>query len=510
MMNDPQKSDPCIVAMKPTNKLEGPSAERVERRRGAKGNTGKPDMRRTQCRVSMPQGLERVREGAKKRKKERFTALLHHIDTDLLTESYGRLKRDAAEGVDGVSWQQYGEQLETNLVALHERIHRGSYRPQPVRRIFIEKESGERRPIGVTALEDKIVQRATVEVLNAIYEVDFKGFSYGFRPGRSQHDALDALAAGIKQRKVGWIADLDVAKFFDRIDHSWLVRFLEQRIGDRRVIRLIQRWLKAGVMEEAEWKAVEEGSPQGAVISPTLANVYLHYVFDLWAERWRHCKAKGEVIFVRYADDIVACFQYEAQARKFLSELNTRFKQFALSLHPQKTRLIHFGRFAARDRQCMGLGKPESFNFLGFTHICDRNQSGGFQLTRRSRRDRMRKKLKEIKEGLRKRMHHPIKEQGEWLGQVIRGYYAYHAVPTNSHRIKSFRFHIVQMWRNILRRRSQKDRTTWEKVDRLTDRWLPRPHILHPWPEARFLANHPRWEPSARIGHARIYSGCAG
>jgi len=460
----------------------------------------------------VPQGLERVRERAKKRKKERFTALLHHVDLDLLTESYRRLKRDAAKGVDGVSWGQYGENLEANLVGLHERIHRGSYRPQPVRRVYIAKEGtgGEKRPLGVTVLEDKIVQRAVMEVLDAIYEVDFRGFSYGFRPGRSQHDALDALAAGIKQRKLGWIADLDVAKFFDRLDHSWLIRFLEHRIGDQRVIRLIRQWLEAGVMENGEWMSAEEGSPQGAVISPTLANVYLHYCFDLWAERWRRRTGKGEVIFVRYADDIVAGFQHEDQARKFLSELHTRLKQFALSLHPQKTRLIEFGRFAARDRKCKGLGKPEQFNFLGFSHICDRNRSGGFQLLRRTRRDRMRSKLREIEEELWKRMHHSIKEQGQWLGQVLRGYFAYHAVPTNSHRLKAFRHHVVEMWRRTLRRRSQKDRTTWDKMERLTKRWLPRPTILHPWPEARFLVKHPRWEPSARIGHARIWSGCAG
>jgi len=510
MMNDPQKSDLCIVAVKPANKPEGPGAERVEPRRGTKGNADEPNTCRTQRRESVPQGLDRVRERAKAKKKERFTALLHHVSIDLLTESYQRLKRDAAAGVDGVSWWQYGEQLEANLLRLHERIHRGSYRPQPVRRVYIVKENGEKRALGVTALEDKIVQRAVMDVLNAIYEVDFRGFSYGFRSGRSQHDALDALAAAIKQRKMMWIADLDVAKFFDRLDHSWLIRFLEHRIADQRVIRLIRQWLEAGVMENGEWMSAEEGSPQGAVISPLLANVYLHYTFDLWADRWRRSIGKGEIIFVRFADDIVAGFHHEDQARKFLSALHTRLNQFALSLHPQKTRLIEFGRFAARDRRCKGLGKPECFDFLGFTHICDRNRNGGFQLLRRSRRDRMRKKLREISEQLRKRMHHAIREQGQWLGQVLRGYFAYHAVPTNSHRLKAFRHHVVEMWRRTLLRRSQKDRTTWDKMERLTERWLPRPDILHPWPEARFLVKHPRWEPSARIGPARIWSGCAG
>jgi len=503
MMHDPQQSDPCVVAMKPANKSEGAGAELVERRRGAEGSADEFNTHRTQSRESVPHGLEGVRERAKKWKKERFTALLHHVDVDLLRWSYSRLKRDAAAGVDGQSWAQYGEQLEARLVDLHERVHRGAYRPYPSRRVYIQKESGGKRPLGIAALEDKIVQRALVEVLNAIYEVDFRGFSYGFRVGRSQHDALDSLAAAIKRTKLGWIVDLDVEQFFDRLSHEWLVRFLEHRIGDKRVIRLIRKWLRAGVLENGEWMPSESGSPQGAVISPLLANVYLHYAFDLWAERWRR-KASGNVIFVRYADDIVAGFQHEAQARKFLSDVRERLNDFALSLHPQKTCVIRFGRFAARDRKVQGLGKPETFNFLGFTHICDRSLNGSFQLLRGTRGDRMRKKLREVREELRRRMHYPIEEQGEWLGRMMRGYFAYHAVPTNTHRLRSFRFHVVQMWRRTLRRRSQKDHTTWERMTRLAARWLPRPLVLHPWPEVRFLVKHPKWEPSARIAHARI------
>ena len=496
-MNEPQKSDLRIVAMKPTNKAEGVAAEPAERRGRTKGNTGQPNRRRTLSRGSLSQGLDRVRERAKRRKKERFTALLHHVDIALLRESYLHLKRDAACGVDGVRWEQYGEDLEGKLKRLQESIHRGSYHPLPAKRVFIEKEDGGTRALGITSLEDKIVQRAMMEVLNAIYEVDFKGFSYGFRPNRGQHDALDALATAIKQTKLSWIADLDVEKFFDRLDHRWLIRFLEHRIGDKRVIRLIRKWLEAGVLEDGNWRSSEEGSPQGAVISPLLANVYLHYVFDLWIERWRKRSGKGEVSIVRYADDIVCGFKYEAQARKLLSALRERLKTFALTLHPQKTRLIQFGRFAAGDRKLQGLGKPETFNFLGFTHICDVNRNGGFQLRRETRRERMRGKLREVSQELRRRMHHAVKEQGEWLGQMMRGYFAYHAVPTNAHRLKSFRFHVVELWRRTLRKRSQKDSAKWERMDRLSAQWLPRPTIRHPWPEARFLANHPRWEPSA-------------
>jgi RNA-directed DNA polymerase len=363
------------------------------------------------------------------------------------------------------------------------------------------------RPLGVASMEDKIVQRAVVEVFNAIYEEDFLGFSYGFRPGRSQHDALDALAVGISRTRVNWILDVDVRSFFDTVSHDWLVRFIEHRVGDPRMIRLIRKWLKAGVMEDGEWNSSESGTPQGAVVSPTLANIYLHYSFDLWAERWRHQSAQGNVILVRYADDIVAGFEHQTDAERFLAELRERVEKFALSLHPDKTRLIEFGRHAAEHRAGRGLGKPETFNFLGFTHICGRSRRGGFLLRRKTRRDRMRAKLRALKGELKRRMHEPIPQQGRWLSQVIRGYFAYHAVPTNYPRLAAFRDRVLVLWRRTLRRRSQKDWTTWERISRLARDYLPLPRILHPWPEARFAVKHPRWEPGARIAPAGICAG---
>ena len=497
MTHGREKSDLFIVATKPANKPGQPGAESVERREGTEGNTGEPDTCRTQCRESVPQGLERVRQAAKARKKERFTALFHHLTVDLLKEAYFWLKRNAAPGVDGLRWGDYEQDLEANVVDLHARIHRGGYRAQPSRRKYIAKADGRQRPLGIAALEDKIVQRALVEVLNAIYEEDFVGFSYGSRPGRSPHDALDALATAITRMKVDWVLDADIRGFFDAVSHEWLVRFLEHRIGDKRVIRLICKWLKAGVMEDGVVAPTEVGTPQGAVISPLLANVYLHYVFDLWAQRWRQHHARGQVIVVRYVDDIVVGFQYEAEARRFLADLQQRMGKFALSLHPDKTRLIEFGRFAAEARARRGLGKPETFNFLGFTHICGRSRRGAFQLRRKTRRDRLQTKIREIKEKLRERMHYSIPEQGKWLGQVVRGYFNYHAVPTNSKSLQRFRYRVTDLWRRALLRRSQKDRTTWDRAARLAAAFLPAVRILHPWPDTRFAVNHPRWEPSA-------------
>jgi RNA-directed DNA polymerase len=509
MMHGQEKSDPCEVAKKPANKPGQPGAELVERRRGAEGNTGEPRTRRTQSRGSVSQELERVRQAAKARKMERFTALFHHVTVDLLKAAYSWLKRDAAPGVDGLTWRDYEQDLEANLVALHERLHRGAYRALPSRRQYIAKPDGRQRPLGIAALEDKIVQRAVVEVLNAIYEADFLGFSYGFRPQRSPHDALDALAVAIARSKVNWILDADIQSFFDSVSHEWLLRFVEHRIGDRRVLRLIRKWLKAGVMEDGVVTATESGTPQGAVASPLLANIYLHHVFDLWANRWRQHHAHGSVVLVRFADDIVVGFEHEADARLFLTALRERMEKFALALHPAKTRLIEFGRYAAGNRSRRGLGKPETFNFLGFTHICARTRRGAFQLKRKSRSDRMRAKLREIKEELRRRWHEPLSEQGRWLGQVVRGYFAYHAVPTNFASLKVFRFHVVDLWRRALRRRSQKDRTTWERMTRLARDFLPAARILHPWPNARFAVKHPRWEPNARIGPVRICAGGA-
>jgi len=434
---------------------------------------------------------------------------LHHVDVDLLRYAYRVLQREAAAGVDGVTWREYGQDLEPRLADLEDRIHRGAYRALPSRRVYIPKPDGRQRPLGIAALEDKIVQRAVVEVLNAIWEEDFLGFSYGFRPGRGQHDALDGLAVGITERSVNFILDADIAGFFDTVNHGWLIKFVEHRIADRRIVRLIRKWLKAGVMEDGVVRPGTVGTPQGAVVSPVLANIYLHYVFDLWAQQWRRRHARGEIIFVRYADDIVAGFERQAEAERFLAELRERMVGFGLTLHPEKTRLIEFGRHAAANRKRRGLGKPETFNFLGFTHICGRSRRGAFQLKRKTRADRMRATLRAVKETLRRRMHEPIDAQGRWLGQVVRGFFAYHAIPTNFAALADFRFHITDLWRRTLRGRSQKDATTWKRMTALQDRWLPRPRITHPWPDQRFAVRHPRWEPGAGMPHAGICAGGA-
>ena len=497
MMHGLEKSDSAIVATKRANKAGRPAAEPVERRAGTKGNTDRPHTRRTQSRDSVPQGLERVRQAARARKKEKFTALLHHVTVERLEQAFRALKRRAAPGVDGLTWQDYEQDLQGNLQDLHDRVQRGTYRAQPVRRRFIAKPDGNQRPLGITALEDKIVQRAVAMVLNAIYEEDFLGLSYGFRPGRGQHDALDALYAGITATRVNWILDADIRSFFDRIDQTWLIRMLEHRIGDERVIRLVRKWLEAGVLDEEVWSVSETGTPQGAVISPLLANVFLHYVFDLWAVQWRRRQARGAVIVVRYADDIVAGFEHEADARAFWGAMRERLELFELELHEDKTRLLEFGRYAAQRRKRRGLGKPETFTFLGFTHLCGRSRRGAFVLQRKTRADRMRAKLREVKGELRERMHASIPEQGRWLQAVVRGFNAYHAVPMNLRAIAAFRHHVLDLWRRTLRRRGQKHRMTWQRMTHVAATWLPRPRILHPWPDARFAVNHPRWEPSA-------------
>jgi RNA-directed DNA polymerase len=492
MMHDREKSHFAIVAAKPTNKAGANAAEPVEPRAGTKRNAGEQSTHRAQDRKRVSQALDRVRQAARQRKKERFTALLHHINIDLLRTSFFALKRDAAPGVDGLTWQAYEADLDRNLTDLHERVHRGAYRALPSRRTYIPKADGKRRPLAVAALEDKIVQRATAAVLNAIYEEDFLGFSYGFRPKRGQHDALDALVVGITTRRVNFIFDADVRSFFDEVSQSWLVRFVEHRVGDPRIIRLIRKWLKAGVLEAGVVTVSDKGTGQGAVISPLLANVYLHYVFDLWAERWRRLEATGDMIMVRFADDIVVGFEHENDARRFWDAMRKRLEEFSLSLHPDKTRLIEFGRHAADRRARRGLGKPETFKFLGFVFICGRSRTGKFLLKRKTRRDRMRVKLREIKEELRERMHQPIPEQGRWLMQVVRGFFAYHAVPTNFPALGAFRHFIKRLWLRTLRRRSQKDRTLWERIEKLADDYLPKPKILHPWPNARFAVRHSR------------------
>jgi group II intron reverse transcriptase/maturase len=504
MMHGRGKSDSAIVAAKPANNAERSAAEPVEPRTETEGNADQQSTRRAQSRVSVSQALERIRQVAKERKKERFTALFHHISIDLLDEAFFELKQDAAAGVDDLTWQDYQANLERNLEDLHERVQRGAYRALPSRRTYIPKPDGRQRPLAIAALEDKIVQRATVALLNAIYEEDFLGFSYGFRPGRCAHDALDALFVGINSTKVNWILDADIRSFFDEISQQWLVRFLEHRIGDRRIIRVIQKWLKVGVLENGIVAVSDSGTGQGSVISPLLANIYLHYALDLWAERWRRREATGDMIFVRYADDFIVGFQHEADARRFLDEMRKRLQEFALSLHPDKTRLIEFGRFAAANREQRGLGKPETFNFLGFTFMCGKSRQGFFLLKRKTRRDRMRAKLRMVKQEMRRRMHQPIPEQGRWLWHVVRGYFNYHAVPMNTRALAVFRAEIARSWHRVLNRRSQKANLTRARMDKLIDDWLPKPRILHPWPDKRFAVTHPRWEPYAGKLHVRI------
>jgi RNA-directed DNA polymerase len=486
MMDGRGKSDGPVVPVKPPNnaRTDG-AAEGVEGRGPAKGNSAQRNALRTQSRAGAPSALDRVREVARRDKKVRFTALLHHVDVERLRRAYFGLKRHAAPGVDGVTWQEYGESLEANLQDLCDRVQRGAYRAKPSRRTYIPKADGRQRPLGIAALEDKVVQRAVVEVLNAIYETDFLGFSYGFRPGRSQHHALDALTVALEQRKVNWVLDADIRDFFGTIKHEWLVKFVEHRIADKRVVRLIQKWLAAGVMEAGRWTACEEGTPQGATVSPVLANLYLHHVLDLWVQHWRKRQAHGETVIVRYADDFAMGFQYREDAERLLVDLRERFAKFGLQLHPDKTRLFEFGRFAARDRAGRGDGKPETFNFLGFTHICAKTRNAKFCVLRQTMRKRMTAKLGEVKTELRQRRHDPIPEQGAWLGSIVRGYFAYHAVPRNQPALQTFRHQIGRLWWQALRRRSQTDRTTAERLRKLVHRYLPPVRILHAYPNQR-------------------------
>jgi RNA-directed DNA polymerase len=485
LMNGAGKSDGSKIPTKPPNKAGSPAAEAVEGRDPAKGNAGEQNAPRTQGRPSAPSALARVRQAAKKDRKAKFTALMHHVTIERLRSAFLSLEKKAAAGADGITWHMYRNGLEERLRALHEKVHRGAYRAKPSRRVFIPKSDGRQRAIGVASLEDKIVQRAVAEVLNAVYEEDFLGFSYGFRPKRSQHHALDALWMGIVMRKVNWILDADIRGFFDAIDHEWMAKFIEYRIGDRRIRRLIQKWLNAGVLHDGKRTHSDVGSPQGSVISPLLANVYLHYVFDLWVQQWRKKQATGEVIVVRFADDIIVGFQRQSDAVRFQREMSQRLARFKLELNPDKTRLIQFGRFAAEGRKERGKGKPETFDFLGFQHICGKSREGKFVLVRRTTKKRMRAAVKEIRGELMRRRHLPVVEQGAWLNSVVRGYFAYHAVPMNTDRLDSFRSEVVRSWRHALKRRSQRDRTTWERMRSLADRWLPHPRVLHPWPYER-------------------------
>ncbi len=488
------ESDEPVVPAKRSNEGEKSLEERVEGSGSTKGNTEETYTDQTQGREHVSQGLRGVREAARRNKKQKFTALLHHVTTDLLRESYHSLKRGAAPGVDGVTWEQYGEGLEEKLKDLHDQIHRGGYRAQPSRRTYIPKADGRQRPLGIAAVEDKVVQQAVVTVLNAIYEEDFEGYSYGYRPGRKQHDALDALAVGLRRKKVNWVLDLDVRGFFDNVSHEWLEKFVEHRIADRRVIRLIQKWLKAGVrLEEGEWEETEVGTPQGAVISPLLANLYLHHVFDIWAKQWRRKEARGDMIMVRYADDAVLGFEHRKEAEAFQEQLRERMQKFGLELHPEKTRLIEFGRFAEGNRKRRGEGKPETFDFLGFTHMCGKTRKGNwFTIRRKTVKKRLRSKLQAIRQELRKRWHERVSETGKWLRMVVQGYFNYHAVPGNFAALQMFRREVVRAWLEALRRRSQRDRRTWERFRPIVDRYIPRPQILHLEPGVRFDAKYPR------------------
>jgi RNA-directed DNA polymerase len=492
-MHGPEWSDSPIVPTKPANKAGRPAAEPVEGRGGTEGNAELQSTVRTQSRAAVSQAQVRIREAVNRNRGEQLTALLHHITVDVLRAAFFALKKRAAPGIDAVTWDMYEERREENLRDLHVRVHAGAYRALPSRRTYIPKADGRQRPLGIAAIEDKIVQAAVVIILTPIYEAEFLGFSYGFRPGRSQHDALDALAYGIKGRNVRWVLDADIRSFFDTISHDWLVRFLEHRIADRRIIRLIQKWLKAGVLDRGSHVETEEGTPQGAVISPLLANVYLHYVYDRWVQAWRKRHATGDMIVVRYADDTIAGFQHERDAARFLDDLKERLTKFALELHPAKTRLIAFGRFVAEGRRARGDARPETFDFLGFTHICGTKRNGrGFQLRRKTRRKRKWATIGKVGEELRRMRHEPIDEQGRRLASMLEGHYAYFAVPTNLDAARAVRHHVKVRWYLNLLRRSQKRRLTWRRMNVIAKKFLPLPTVRHPWPEQRFLVKHPR------------------
>ena len=497
-MNGSEKSDSRVVPANPANKAGRPATESVEGRRGANGKAVLQSTVRTQSRAAVSQAQARLRGAIHRNRTEKMTALLHHVTVDVLRAAFYSLRRGAAPGVDAVTWDAYEQDLEARLPDLHRRVHAGMYRALPSRRVYIPKADGKQRPLGIAALEDKVVQAAVVMLLTPIYEAEFLGFSYGFRPGRSQHDALDALAFGIKGRYIWWVLDADIRRFFDTISHSWLVRFLEHRIGDRRIIRLIQKWLTAGVLEDGARIDTVEGTPQGAVISPFLANVYLHYAYDLWVNAWRQRHAKGHMIVVRYADDTVAGFQHRHEADRFLEHLKVRLAKFELSLHPEKTRLIEFGRFAAERRRARGQGKPATFDFLGFTHICGTKRHGqGFQLRRKSQRKRRWTFVHRIGQELDLRRHEPVDAQGRWLRSVLQGYNAYFAVPTNLATVRSVRHHIKVRWYLSLQRRSQRSRLGWRRMNIVAEKFLPIPRVVHPWPEQRFLVKHRRQEPDA-------------
>lgn len=488
-MNTSRKSDEGVV---PTNRRRPSGRGMGEGRPEASGNPNWPTMSEAQDSDLMSSGLERIRQAARRDKGMRFTSLLHHVSIGALEDAYRSLQRAASPGVDGVTWADYGENLAARLADLHERVHAGRYHAQPSKRSWIPKADGTKRPLGIAAVEDKIVQLAVSRVLQVVFEADFAGFSYGFRPGRNQHQALDAVWVGITQRKVSWIVDADIKSFFDAIDHEWLLKFVAHRIADPRILRLLRKWLRAGVSDDGEWSQTMVGTPQGAVISPLLANVYLHYVLDTWVKWWRSQGDTGETIIVRYADDFVVGFQRKADAERFLHDLRDRLATFALTLHPDKTRLIEFGRFAASNRDERGEEKPETFNFLGFTHRCAKRRSDGcFTVIRTSMTKRLGATVQRIGQALKKNRALPIVQQGRWLASVIRGWLNYHAVPGNSRAIHQFKARIVDAWRRSLSRRSQTARTgtTWIIMRRLAERFLPHVTITHPYPNERLCVS---------------------
>ena len=487
-----EESDRAEVPVKPPNKEVSASAEVVEGRARTKENAVESSRSPTQSGERLSQGLGGVGRVARERKQERFTALLHHLTVDLLRESYYALQHRAAPGVDGVRWSEYEAELEDRLIDLYRRVHSGAYRAQPSRRVYIPKADGRQRPLGIAALEDKILQQAVVTILNQIYEADFRGFSYGFRPGRSPHRALDALYVGITKRQVNWILDADIRGFFDNVSHEWMGKFLRHRVADPRILRLIKKWLRAGVSEDGKWSETKIGTPQGAVVSPLMANVYLHYVFDWWVETWRRKNARGDMIVVRYADDLVVGFQHRAEAERFLTEFEERLAKFGLEVNREKTRLVEFGRYAQANRKRRKEGKPETFTFLGFTHMCGQNTKGYFEVWRLTAAKRMRAKLASIKVELRRNRHEAPSVVGSWLKRVVTGYYRYYAVPGNIRSLSRFRHRLCRRWRHELRRRSQKRRPSWAKLLPLFERWIPRPRVLHPYPDARFAVQHPR------------------
>ena len=494
MKYDAKKSDVAIVAGKPANEGVKAAEESVEQRATTHGNPRSQNTGRAQNRGTVTQAAERIRQFVERNPKEKLTTLLHHVTPETLKGAYHALKREAAPGLDGMTWREYGRGLEGRLLDLHRRVHTGAYRPTPVRRVNIPKPDGGTRPLGVAALEDKILQKAVVDILlTPIYEAEFIGFSYGFRPGRRAHDALDALAYGIDRRRVNWIVDADISRFFDEIDRDWMIRFLEVRIGDRRLVRLLAKWLRAGVMEEGLSVDTGRGTPQGSVVSPLLANVYLHYVLDLWvARKWRPQEARGEMIIVRYADDYVVGFEHRGDAERFLRNLKVRFARFGLELHPGKTRLLEFGRYAEANRRSRGQGRPETFDFLGFTHYCRKDRRGRFGLGRKPAAERMRRTLKAIRERLRRRMHADLLETARWLGRVLKGWLNYFAVPSSYRYLQQFVLRLKRDWMTNVRRRSQRDRHPWKRLEALSARHWPKVRVLHPWPHTRFAVTHQR------------------